>query len=121
MTDTASRSAKQWALKTLARRMHTEQEIQRGLTERGWPSDTVKMVVDELKGTGFIDDTRFAEIWVTSRSERKLHGRFRLLRDLQDKGVEEEIARSVIQEFLPREKEITIARKAAQKIEAFYN
>ena len=115
MTDATSRSARQWALKTLARRMHTAQEIERGLAERGWPSCTVERIVDDLKERGYIDDAKFAEMWVASRSERRLHGRFRLLRDLLAKGVEEGIATAVIQDLLPREREVAIARKAAEK------
>lgn len=115
MMDKTGRMARQWALKALARRMHTAQEIERGLAERGWPSETVKGVVDDLRKDGYINDLQFAELWVSSRSEGRLHGHFRLLRDLLAKGVEENLAKSVIQRVLPREKEMTLARKAAEK------
>jgi regulatory protein len=115
MTDTADRSARHWALKTLARRMHTAWEIERGLAERGWPSGTIGQVVGDLREQGYIDDTKFAQIWVASRSERRLYGSFRLLNDLLARGVEEQTAKNAIQRFLPREKEMAIARKAAEK------
>lgn len=95
--------------------MHTAQEIERGLGERGWPLETVKEVVEELRNDGYIDDLQFAEMWVASRSEGRLHGHFRLLQDLMAKGIEENLARGVIQRLLPREKEIALAKKAAEK------
>jgi len=95
--------------------MHTAKEIERGLAERGWPSETVKGVVDDLREDGYIDDLQFAELWVAGRSEGRLHGHFRLLRDLLAKGVEEDLAAGVIQRLLPREKEIALAKKAAEK------
>ncbi len=115
MTQITARSAKQWAFNALARRMHTAWEIERGLTERGWPLDTIREVVDYLKELGYIDDTKFAEAWVTSRSERRLHGPFRLLGDLLARGIKEETAKAVIKRLLPKEKEIILAGKAAEK------
>jgi regulatory protein len=115
MTDTVKRTAKNWALKALARRMHTVQELERGLANRGCPPDTVDEIVSGLKEQGYIDDRKFAEMWVASRSERRLHGRFRLLSDLLAKGVDEEIADAVIHRLLPIEKERVFARKAARK------
>jgi regulatory protein len=109
------RMARQWALKALARRMHTAQEIERGLAERGWPSETVRGVVDDLRKDGYLDDLQFAETWVSGRSEGRLHGHFRLLRDLLARGVEENVARNVIQRLLPKEKEVILAKKAAEK------
>ena len=58
---------------------------------------------------------KFAEAWVTSRSERRLYGPFRLLGNLLAKGVEEDTARAVIRKLLPREKEMILAGKAADK------
>jgi regulatory protein len=95
--------------------MHTAQEIEKGLSDRGWPFDTIEKVVRDLKEHGYIDDSKFAETWIISRSERRLHGSFRLLHDLRVKGVEEQIAKTAVQRFLPREKELDIARKAAQR------
>ncbi len=115
MIQATERSAKQWALEALARRMHTAQEIERGLAKRDWPSATIEAVVNDLKEQGYLDDTKFAEAWVTSRSERRLHGPFRLLGDLLAKGVDEDIARAVIGRLLPKEKEMILAGKAARK------
>lgn len=115
MMDETGRTARQWALKALSRRMHTAWEIERGLARRGWPSETVKGIVDGLRKDGYVDDQQFAEVWVVSRSEGRLHGRFRLLRDLRAKGVEEKLAEGVLQRLLPRNRETALARKAAER------
>jgi regulatory protein len=115
MMDKTGRTARQWALRALGRRMHTAWEIERGLTRRGWPSETARGVVNDLRKDGYIDDLQFAEIWVASRSQSRLHGRFRLLRDLLAKGVQEDLAENVIKKLLPRDKETANARKAAER------
>ena len=109
------RSARQWALKALGRRMHTIHEIRESLARRGFGDDIVGSVVGELVRQGYLDDRQFARTWVTSRSLHQLHGRLRLLRDLRQKGVPDEIAESILQESLPEEEEVAVAVRAAEK------
>ncbi|MBN2720474.1 MAG: regulatory protein RecX [Proteobacteria bacterium] len=115
MTRASGGSAKQWALKALARRMHTTREMERGLSRRGWSRATIEDVLGYLGELGYLDDAKFAEAWVTDRSRLKLHGPMRLLKDLQARGVEEETARAAIQRFLPRSREMELARCAAER------
>jgi len=115
MTRTSDGSAKQWALRALARRMHTTREIERGLERRGWSRATIEDVLGYLGELGYLDDAKFAETWVTGRSGLKLHGPLRLLKDLQVRGVEEETARAAIRRFLPRSRELEFARRAAER------
>ena len=109
------KSARQWALKALGRRMHTTHEVRTALSKRGYEIDTVGSVLEELGRQGYIDDLHFTRVWVTSRSANQLHGRLRLLRDLRQKGVPDEMVESVIRESLPDEEEAAIAIKAAEK------
>lgn len=115
MTQSDSKSARQWALRALGRRMHTAYEIRAALSRRGFADDVVRNVVEELARQGYIDDLQFAQVWVTSRSANQLHGRLRLQRDLRQKGVPDEIAESVLRDSLPDEDEVAFAIKAAEK------
>ena len=115
MTQSDSKSARQWALRALGRRMHTAYEIRAALSRRGFADDVVGSVVEELARKGYIDDLQFAQVWVTSRSVHQLHGRLRLQRDLRQKGVPDDIAESVLRDSLPDEDEVAIAIKAAEK------
>ena len=115
MTQSDSKSARQWALRALGRRMHTAYEIRAALSRRGFADDVIGSVVDELARQGYIDDLQFAQVWVTSRSVHQLHGRLRLQRDLRQKGVPDDIAESVLRDSLPDEDEVALAIKAAEK------
>ena len=109
------KSARQWALKALGRRMHTAHEIKTGLSRRGFPDEIAGDVVDDLSGKGYINDLDFTRAWVTSRSVHQMHGRLRLLRDLSLKGIPKEMAEQVLKEQLPDEDEVAIATRAAEK------
>ena len=115
MTPEDKKSARQWALRALGRRMHTAHEIRAGLSKRDFTDEVVSSVVEELVRVGYINDLDFARTWVTSRSVHQLHGRLRLLRDLKQKGIPGEIAESVLKESFPDEDEVIIAIKAAEK------
>ena len=115
MSRTTQGSGREWALKALARRMHTVREIERGLALRGCASDAIRDILENLKKLGYLDDARFSEVWVSGRSEVRLQGPLRLLRDLRVKGVEEETAREAIRRLLPRSREVELARRAALK------
>jgi regulatory protein len=95
--------------------MHTAREIEKGLAKQDWPQATIDQVVDDLKRQGYLDDMKFAEAWVADRCERRLQGPFRLLGDLLSRGVEESTARMVIERLLPKEREMVLAGKAAEK------
>ena len=115
MTGTSHKSARQWALRALGRRMHTVYEIRTALSNRDFAEDIVESVVEELARQGYIDDLDFAQIWVASRSVNQLHGRLRLLKDLRQKGIPDEIIESVLRDSFPDENEAAVAIKAAEK------
>jgi regulatory protein len=115
MTRDDKKSARKFALRALGRRMHTAWEIFEALSRRGFGGGIVREVVEDLVRQGYINDHHFAQVWVTSRSVHQMHGRLRLLRDLRQKGVPDEIAEPVLREALTEETEVSIAIKAAEK------
>lgn len=115
MDQSTARSARQWALKALGRRMHTAHEIRTGLSRRGFDSATIACTIEDLTRLGYVNDLEFARAWVTSRSAHQMHGRLRLLRDLRQKGIPDEMVESVMSELLTQSDEVRIAVKAAEK------
>ncbi|MDF1525650.1 MAG: RecX family transcriptional regulator [bacterium] len=95
--------------------MHTVYEIRAALSTRDFAEDIVDSVVEVLARQGYIDDLDFAQIWVASRSVNQLHGRLRLLKDLRQKGIPDEIIESVLRDSFPDEDEAAVAIKAAEK------
>lgn len=110
-----SAPARRWALRALTRRMHTVHEIRTGLKKRGFDHDVIEGVLAQFVELKYLDDGEFARSWIASRSAVRLHGRFRLARDLKQKGVSEEIVRGAMERSLTLEDELTYARKAAEK------
>ncbi|MDF1535506.1 MAG: regulatory protein RecX [bacterium] len=108
-------SARRWALQALTRRMHTTREIRTGLERRGFDRDVIDGVVAGLVRLKYVDDRQFAEVWISSRSALRLHGRLRLARDLKQKGVSEKLIREAMELSLTVEAELEFARKAAEK------
>jgi SOS response regulatory protein OraA/RecX len=115
MTGSSNKSARQWALRALGRRMHTVYEIRAALSKREFAENVVESVVEELARQGYIDDLNFTQIWVASRSVNQLHGRLRLLKDLKQKGIPDEMIESVLRDSFLDEDEAAIAIKAAEK------
>ena len=82
------------ALRMLATREHSRQELRRKLLSRSeedgeGAAEVVEAVLDRLAGNGLQSDTRFAESYVRSKAARM--GQARLRRELLERGVSTEI------------------------------
>ncbi len=75
------------ALKFLARRPLTRQELESRLSDRGYPRDEIREVIDRLGASGYLDDRSLALDYLVTRAQRLGHGRTRLLEGLQRRGV----------------------------------
>ncbi len=87
------------ALEMITRRRRSEHEVRARFSQRGIPSQTGEEIISALREMGYLDDRAFAEAWVRERRANKPMGRYRLARELSEKGVE----RSLIDEVLGRE------------------
>jgi regulatory protein len=83
------------ALRMLARRDRTEREVRRALEARGVSPREVGRVLGRLRRLGYIDDRRFA-IDRSERLQERGYGSHRIRRDLEEHGIPEELAESVL-------------------------
>jgi regulatory protein len=79
----------QVALKQLANRARSADEIRRALARRGYDRNEVEAVLARLTASRYLDDAEFARTWVTTRARRSLMGPARLARELRAKGIPE--------------------------------
>lgn len=79
-------SLKARALRYLSAREHSRAELARKLARYANEGDDIAGLLDELKAAGFLSDERFAESLVNRRAAR--FGNNRILRELQDHGIE---------------------------------
>lgn len=78
------------ALDMLARREHSLHELQRKLVRKGCGAGLAAEVAQELEARQLLSDGRFAEDLLRVRRERG-YGPLRIKKEMQDKGVDEEL------------------------------
>ncbi|MEE4295289.1 MAG: regulatory protein RecX [Wenzhouxiangella sp.] len=79
------------ALRLLARREHSAQELARKLKRKGWPEPMIEPCVGELAEAGLQSDERFAEGFARSRAE-KAYGPVRIKAELAERGIDRSLA-----------------------------
>jgi len=76
------------AMRFLARREHSREELRRKLAARAGEGDDVEAILDDLAMRGWLSDARFAETSIRSKARR--YGPAKLAHALRAKGVDEE-------------------------------
>ncbi len=94
--DHKSGELRQTALTLLARREHSQQELERKLLSRGFPSQGIRSVLQELAQQDSLSDARFAEQYVYSRIQRGF-GPLRIQAELRERGVDDEVFGGLIE------------------------
>ena len=72
----------------LAHRPRSEAEVRRRLGQAGFDVPAIDAAVESLTAKGLLDDTRFAALWVESRSSFSPRSAQTLGRELRQKGVD---------------------------------
>lgn len=94
-----SRSAYICALELLARREHSKTQLVQKLAQRGFVDEReVNEALAKLETQGYQSDQRFAEAYARSRSA-KGYGERRITMELRQKGVADELIRSLVLDF----------------------
>lgn len=93
------------ALRLLGHRERSTAELRSRLSDDGYPRSVIDPLLSRLAGYGYLDDARFAEDY--TRTKRSAGwGRRRISRGLADKGIESELADSILDAHAPDAEEI---------------
>ena len=76
------------AMRFLARREHSREELRRKLAPHAAEGEDVEAVLDELAAKGWLSDARFAEH--TARAKARRYGPAKLTHYLKSRGVDDE-------------------------------
>lgn len=76
----------------LGRRERTEHELREHLARRHAEPDVAEAVVRELTEQGYLDDARFARLFVEDKRDLDQWGRSRIQRALMQRGIARELA-----------------------------
>ncbi len=99
--------ARDQALFLLNYRMRTEKELRDKLKEKGFSAESIDHTLDNLTGYGFIDDEKYAELYLKDRITQR--GARTLEHELAQKGVDREIAGELIARMGDAEEEAALA------------
>jgi len=95
-------SAYRAALRLETLRPHARLDLVRRLRQRQHPPTAIESALDRLQAEGALDDRRFAEHYAATRAARG-RGPARLIRDLQQQGIERPLAEATVRRVLAEE------------------
>jgi regulatory protein len=110
-------TAFQKALRFLENRPRAEAEVRRRLREHQVSDEVIEPVIEKLRSSGLIDDTRFAKEWVENRSTFRPRGRRALTMEMRQRGVPAETIQEAVAELDETALALQAARKQARKLQ----
>ncbi|MBI5928443.1 MAG: RecX family transcriptional regulator [Chloroflexi bacterium] len=99
------------AVRFLATRPRSINEVRRKLAEKKTPTTIVETVIGRLEAAGYLNDAEFAQYWVENRQESSPRGPMALRMELREKGV----SSGLIDEVLSNQEPEPVALRAAEK------
>lgn len=100
----------------LARREHSAQELALKLQQRRFPRSLVRDICDLLIDQGYLDDRRFAELFVRVRLHRKPEGRLRMEQRLRAKGVPVQVSNEILDATYTEERHRELLERGLERI-----
>jgi len=106
---------KQRAFRYLGRRQHSTSELRIKLKQKRYEIELINEVLDDLKKKNFLDDTKFAEMFVEEKMKLKLWGEQKLRSELVKRGIKSEIITDVLANKISEEDKLNNAMIIASK------
>lgn len=110
-------SARAQALRLLKFRPRTEAELRDRLIRKGCRAEEIEAVLAEFRRNGWVDDAKFARLFVAQKALSKPLGRRMLLSKLQEKGIAPELAQAAVSADGGPDEFETARRLATQRVE----
>lgn len=93
--------ARKILLDTLTGQARSRSELATKLARKGVPEEVAERLLNRFEEVGLVDDEAFARLWVQSRQSGKGLARRALAQELRRKGIDDETARTVLEEVDP--------------------
>ncbi|HZY10540.1 MAG TPA: RecX family transcriptional regulator [Bacteroidota bacterium] len=104
------------ALQLISRRLRTERELRFKLLEKEFQPKAVDFVIEKLRKSGLVDDSRFARAYVHDIQLRKPAGARFIQQQLRLKGVPLSIIQTILHEHFDDETTQKLALKVASTL-----
>ena len=106
--------AQRYVFLLLKYRLRTQDELETKLRQKGYSSKVIKESLDFFANLGYLDDSKFAQLWISSRIRSKPRSKRFFEYELKRKGVAKDIIMQAIA-AIDDEKEYSIAKDAAAR------
>jgi regulatory protein len=106
---------KQRAFRYLGRRQHSTSELRIKLKQKGYETELINEVLDDLKNKNYLDDTEFAKMFVEEKVKLKLWGEQKLRSELIKRGINSEIISDVLRNIISDEDKLNNVMTVASK------
>jgi regulatory protein len=106
--------ARRILLDALTGQARSRRELRDKLAKKGVPDELAERLLDRFGEVGLVDDEAFARSWVESRRRSRGLARRALAQELRRKGVDDETARTALDDVDPDDEEQT-ARDLVRK------
>ena len=117
LTDSpTARLALEAAVRSLARTEQCRASLERKLLQKEFDEESIKLALDYLESKNYIDDFRYASLWIHSHCSFKPQGKIRLLQELTRRGVKKTIAENAILDYFNNTTEEGLCEEAFKKI-----
>jgi regulatory protein len=111
--------ARKILLDTLTGQARSRQELRDKLARRDVPAELAERLLDRFTEVGLVDDEAFARSWVESRQRSRGLARRALAQELRRKGVDDDTARTALDDLDPADEEEaarTLVRKKLRSL-----
>lgn len=95
-------------------------ELEKALRRKGCPDDVAAEVLDRYEQVGLVDDEAYARAFVRSKQAGRGLARRALSHELRTKGVDEEIARAVLDEMDPEDERARAHELVEKKLRSMH-
>ncbi len=111
--DTLKARVRNSAFALLRARPRSERELVSRLKGKGYNDAVVRLVVEDLKKRGMVDDEKFARFWVESKMHLNPVGDVVLKNELREKGISADIIEAALSSKDAKYDEYEVARSMA--------
>lgn len=97
--------ARQIVLRQLTHAPKSRAQLEHALRKRNCPDDVASIVLDRMVEVGLVDDEAYADMLIRSQQAGRGLARRALAHELRKRGVDEETARSALEQVTPVDEE----------------
>ena len=101
--------ARNKAFKLLSYRERTIKEMEDRLRKKDFSEEVIKAVVDFLLENDYLNEERFAEMWIRSRKKHHPRGRKLIYKELKNKGLKQKMINTALNQHLSNQEELDMA------------